>query len=309
MNALKVRCVYPKQLKSSRDKSTKEVESYSAALVLDSALNQSRMPIVKLNSAIEHYRYFARPEFNIHTMAGHGENGLPNIKIVSTRILDALQPNANDIVVDVGCGDGYLLAHSAERSSTCIGVVPTREEQEKLQAALPGVDFRLGLAQELPLESASASKIICNSVLVLLEGERNVVRALEEIARIARPGARIWLGEVPAEDELSALHIYHGNSVMGLLLHQWRWKGTRSFLSTLRSSVNSLVGQQTLLINSSRLFHCPPDEFVRLAQKCDLQLKFFSKHTRLHKGAELESHCRYNYLFTKVERTGAHTTF
>ena len=42
------------------------------------------------------------------------------------------------------------------------------------------------------------------------EDEDNVVRARQEISRISRPGARIWLGEVPAEDELSALHIYHG---------------------------------------------------------------------------------------------------
>jgi SAM-dependent methyltransferase len=307
MNAVKAPCICPRKLKYNRDRSTRVVERIRAQAVLDSA--KSTMPILKVQSAIEPYRYFARPEFNIHTMAGHGENGLPNIKFVSARILGALQPDANDIVVDVGCGDGYLLARAAERGSTCIGVVPTQEEQEKLQAALSGVDFRLGLAQKLPIKSACASKVVCNSVLVLLEDERNVVRALQEISRIARPGARIWLGEVPAEDELSTFHIYHGNSVLGLLLHQWRWKGTRSFLSTLNTAVNSLVGQQMLLVNSSRLFHCRPEEFVLLAENCDLQLESLSKHTRLHRGTELESHCRYNYLFTKVGRTSPRTTF
>ena len=130
------------------------------------------MPILKISSAVEHYRYFSRPEFTIHSRAGHSENGLPNIKFVSARIVAALEPGKKDIRVDVGCGDGYLLARGAERGATCIGIVPTEEEREKLQNALPGIDFRLGLAQELPLESRCASKVVCNSVLVLLGGRR-----------------------------------------------------------------------------------------------------------------------------------------
>ena len=73
------------------------------------------MPILKISSAVEHYRYFSRPEFTIHSRAGHSENGLPNIKFVSARIVAALEPGKKDILVDVGCGDGYLLARGAER--------------------------------------------------------------------------------------------------------------------------------------------------------------------------------------------------
>ena len=166
------------------------------------SIHSSAMPILRITSAVERYRYFASPEFNIHALSGHGEDGLPNIQFVSARILSAIQPEARDVVLDVGCGDGYLLSQAAKTGAKCIGVVPTREEQEKLQAAVPGINFRVGLAQDLPLDSGCASKIVCNSVLLLLENEDNVRSALTEISRVAQLGARIWLGEVPAANEL-----------------------------------------------------------------------------------------------------------
>ena len=258
------------------------------------------MSILRINSAIERYRYFARPEFNIHTMAGHGEDGLPNIQFVSARILSWLQPDTTDVVVDIGCGDGYLLRQAARSGDTCIGVVPTKEELARLESAVPGIEFKVGRAQVLPLLSGSASKIVCNSVLVLLQDEENVRLALREIARIARPGAKIWLGEVPAADELADSPRYRGRSLAGMLLFELRSKGVRAFLASTKVAAKSAFGGGTLLIDSCRLFHATPQRFVQLATDCGLKIESWFKHTRLDHGTEVESRHRYNYLCTKA---------
>lgn len=257
------------------------------------------MPVLRITSAVERYRYFARPDFNIHALAGHGEDGLPNIRFVSARILDALKPTAEDVVLDIGCGDGFLLSQAAKQGAKCIGIVPTKEEQQKLEAALPGVDFAVGLAQQLPLNSGSASRIVCNSVLVLLENEQNVRSALREIARVATPEACIWLGEIPSADELLEHHTYQGSSLAGLLLHELRFKGIRAFLSALRSIMRSSLGKQTLLLNSSPIFYASSEKFIRLAGDCGLRVLSWHKHTRIDYGTEKESSYRYNYLFVK----------
>ena len=133
------------------------------------SVDSSPMPILRITSAVERYRYFASPEFNIHALSGHGEDGLPNIQFVSARILSAIQPEARDVVLDVGCGDGYLLSQAAKTGAKCIGVVPTREEQEKLQAAArhylpsrigagPSARFRLRFQDRLQQRAPSARK-------------------------------------------------------------------------------------------------------------------------------------------------------
>ena len=257
------------------------------------------MPILRITSAVERYRYFAKPQFNIHTLAGHGEDGLPNVQFVSERILAALKPQANDTVVDIGCGNGYLLSQAALSGAKCVGVVPTNEEQRKLEAALPGISFRVGLAEKLPIDSGSASKIVCNSVLVLLENETNVNSALHEISRIGQVGAWIWLGEVPAADELSEFRVYQGTSVPGLLCHELRRRGIRPFLATMKSVVKSTLGEETLLLNSSPVFHASSEKFIAMATACGLQIKSWHKHRRLDRGHEKVSPYRYNYLFSK----------
>lgn len=258
------------------------------------------MPILKINSAVERYRYFARPEFNIHTLAGHGEDGLSNIEFVSTRILNTLSPDDTDVIVDVGCGDGHLLAEAARRGAHGIGVVPTPEEHARLKSERPGIHFLLGTAQHLPLDSRCASKIVCNSVLVLLENECNVRSALREISRIARDGASIWLGEIPAANELAEFRVYSGTSIAGLLKHELKYKGVRPFLATLKSIARSALGSETLLVNSCPIFHASPQKLIAIAEDCGLRIRSWHKHSRLDHGIERESLHRFNYIFTKV---------
>ena len=256
------------------------------------------MPILRITSAVERYRYFASPEFNIHALSGHGEDGLPNIQFVSARILSAIQPEARDVVLTWAVATA-IFCHKRRRPVRNASALFLPGKNRRSFRRLPGITFRVGLAQDLPLDSGCASKIVCNSVLLLLENENNVRSALTEISRVAQIGARIWLGEVPAANELAEFHVYNGTTTLGRLSHEWRTKGLRPFLATLRSVVRSRFGKQTLLLDSCSIFHAPPDKFIRLARACGLHIESWQKHKRLDAGGERESAFRYNYMFSK----------
>lgn len=75
----------------------------------------------------------------------------------NSRILAALEPTRDDVLLDIGCGDGCLLRMAENRVGRCVGVLPTAEEKAKLQATYPKLTVLAGVAQKLPVESGSAS--------------------------------------------------------------------------------------------------------------------------------------------------------
>jgi ubiquinone/menaquinone biosynthesis C-methylase UbiE len=255
------------------------------------------LPVTRLTDPIEHYRQLAKSG-DLHDLSGH-ELGLPAIEYVNSRILSRLQPKPDDVLLDIGCGDGSLL-HTAN-VATRIGVVPTPEEQQRLQVLYPHIQFLVGLAQSLPLKSGTASKIVCNGVLLLLGSKVSVFSALNEIARLAQPAAVIWLGEIPEVDEFEKFNVYRGTSVVGMLAHQLRGNGFRVFLSYLRSAVN-----RSLQLDSTQFFFAPPEEFIPMVESAGLKVVDHFKHRRLNNaGKEMESPYRWNYIVTKSQHSSA----
>jgi arsenite methyltransferase len=109
----------------------------------------------------------------------------------------ALRPLARgDRVVDVGCGagfDSFLAAAQVGASGRVVGVDMTPEMVEKATATaaelgLEQVDFRLGLAESLPVDDDWADVVVSNGVINLCPDKRAV---LAEIRRVLKPGG--WL--------------------------------------------------------------------------------------------------------------------
>lgn len=256
------------------------------------------MPVLKTTNFVEFYRHIALSS-GVESLAGRGDDAV-GTAYANARILEALDPAPDDVLLDIGCGDGCLLRMAESRVRTCIGILPTAEEKAKLQAAYPGLNVLVGVAQKLPIETESACLIVCNSVLFLLKSEENVVAALREIARVTRPGAKIWLGEIPSANEFQYFKTYCGSSVIGLLWHELRKKGLRAFLSTAKTLLKALIGRETLVLNACEIFHAPPEKFIALAERCGLRPKAHFKYIRKDKSGKLiESPFRYNYVFTK----------
>jgi len=218
---------------------------------------------------------------------------------VNRRILNAIQPGPDDFLVDIGCGDATLLRMAHMRTPNCIGIVGTVEEAGRLASTFPGLNFEASNAQALSLESEIASKIVCNATLFYLPSESDVMAALREMARIARPGATIWIGEIPEIDEYAYYGTYRGTSMIGLLWHLLRHNGIRSFLGLLRRWMMAVIGSERIVLNSAGMFHASPEGMQAMAEKCGLRLETFFRHEELDQvGNVVNSKFRYNYIFT-----------
>ena len=115
---------------------------------------------------------------------------------------------AGQTVLDHACGSGVdllLAARKVRAAGRAIGVdmTPAMREQVMLAAAEAGlaniVEVRAGLFEDLPVSDASVDVVISNGVLNLAPDKP---RVFEEIARVLRPGGRLYLADVAVEREL-----------------------------------------------------------------------------------------------------------
>jgi SAM-dependent methyltransferase len=103
--------------------------------------------------------------------------------------LAAAVPAAATAVLDLGCGDGHLLALLAagRRDRALVGVDVSAEELA-LARARPGLAAALlqARADELPVASASLDACVSHLAFTLMADPEQVAR---EVARVLRPGA------------------------------------------------------------------------------------------------------------------------
>jgi SAM-dependent methyltransferase len=255
------------------------------------------MPVLRVNNYVDAYRLRSQSE-DIHEMAARPDKKALT-EWVNRQILDAIQPGPDDFLVDIGCGDATLLRMAAARTGKCIGIAGSVEEQRRLKSAFPDLIFEACQAQSLPFKSGIASKVVCNATLHYLASESEVAAALREMARIARPGATVWVGEIPATDEYDQYGMYRGTSMTGLLLHVLRHNGIRSFFGMLRRWLKAVVGNQRIVLNSAGIFWAEPDKMLALAESNGLRLKTYFRHKELDgDGKVVDSKFRYDYVFT-----------
>ena len=104
--------------------------------------------------------------------------------------IDTLSPGT---ALDAACGTGRYSAYLTDRDHTVIGVDRSPAMLEKARAKLPQSDFREGDLEALPVEDASVDAAVCALALVHLE---EIEPAMQELARVLRPGGRLILSDV-----------------------------------------------------------------------------------------------------------------
>jgi SAM-dependent methyltransferase len=113
-----------------------------------------------------------------------------------------------ETVLDLGSGGGIDVLLSAQRvgpTGRAIGVDMTDEMLELARAnagaaGAPNVEFRKGTIEALPLEADSVDVVISNCVINLSADKAAVIG---EIARVLRPGGRIGISDVVANDQMT----------------------------------------------------------------------------------------------------------
>ena len=116
-------------------------------------------------------------------------------------------PGAGEKVVDVGSGaglDAVVAAGAVGPRGAVVGVDMTpamlkRATELATSLGFDHLEFREGLAEDLPVADGWADLVISNGVLNLVPDK---VGAYREVFRVLRPGGRIQIGDVCVEREV-----------------------------------------------------------------------------------------------------------
>jgi SAM-dependent methyltransferase len=111
-------------------------------------------------------------------------------------ILDFCEPLSGKTVLDVGCGDGILTTEFRRRgASLVLGCDPDPRMIAKAAARTiaerDAMSYLLGRAEHLPFRDQTFDVVTAVTVLCFVE-ERS--RAVEEMARVLKPGGRLVIG-------------------------------------------------------------------------------------------------------------------
>jgi 2-polyprenyl-3-methyl-5-hydroxy-6-metoxy-1,4-benzoquinol methylase len=259
------------------------------------------MPILKASSRVDEYRLRALNQ-NPHHLSGRGED-VATTDYVNAEIRSRLDIGTDANVIDIGCGDGSLLRILAAQGACCTGLLPSDEEVQLVAAALRDtsafdITIQRGLATATGLPDACCDIVICNGVLVLLENDA-VELALEEIARIARPGAQVFLGEIPTRDEFEGRN--YSDSILSWLWWTLRNRGFMAFSRAVTSVLRAWTSAEVMVIAPKTHFYCSEQVFINLARGRGLELVETAGHRLIATDGSKVDIGRVNYLFKKFE--------
>lgn len=144
---------------------------------------------------------------------GYSEGDLSSIPMTANMGLGCGNPiiaanlEEGEVVLDLGCGGGidcFLARRKVGESGFVVGVDMTPKMIElanlnKEKAGYKNVDFKLGVIENLPVETNSVDVIISNCVVNLSLDKEQVFK---ETYRVLKPNGRICLSDIVATADL-----------------------------------------------------------------------------------------------------------
>lgn len=123
--------------------------------------------------------------------------------LINDRCLEALELTAEQLIVDVGAGTGQFTRRIAQRLRPDARVIAVERDPQQLQTALElarqaevgNVDYRSGVATELPLTDAERGRVDLAHARFLLEHVSDPLVVVAEMLDALRPGGRVVLAD------------------------------------------------------------------------------------------------------------------
>ena len=243
---------------------------------------------------VEYCRETARHLRDIHDLALRGKDKQAVTRRIQEHILRAVDIRPDDDLVDVGCGDGTLLRIAQERGvRSALGLLATEEEAAIVRKL--GLPVRQGFTDKLPLAEQSASVVVCNNVLLVVPREK-ILPSLREFFRVSKPGARVYVGEIPLEPGPPPEPVF--STARETLAYIYRQHGLRAWVGMVRRMLYwKLTGQPMVIRGGSTIsFFATPSEFAAMGESAGL------RHVRSWPHEDWPSN-RYNYLFRRDEHS------
>jgi len=246
--------------------------------------------LTRSDDYVEYCREAAKHARDPHDLALRGRKDHEITKQVHERIVEAVGLHAGDDLLDIGCGDGTLLRMAEQVGvRTALGLLATDEEVAVLRRF--GLNAKQGFTDQLPVADANASVVVCNSVLLIVPRE-NIPASLREIYRVAKPGARVFLGEIPFVETHDPTPQFSTRAE--LLSHLYHHNGLRTWFGMVRRMAWwQVTGAPPVFHPGTAVsFWAPPEEFIALAEAAGLELVRYWQLDHIP--------TRNNYMFRKA---------
>jgi len=246
--------------------------------------------ITRSDDYLEYCRETAKGARDPHDLALRGRDKREITRLVHERIVAEVDLHPGDDLVDVGCGDGTLLRMAKKAGArSALGLLATDEEVAVLRRF--GLHAQQALTDRLPLPDESASVVVCNNVLLVVPREK-IPASLREIQRIAKPCARVFLGEIPFVQPPDPTPQFI--SRRELLSHLYRKHGLRTWFGMLRRmGWWAATGKPAVVCPGTAIsFYAEPSDFIAMAQDAGLELVRYWQHEY--------PDTRNNYLFRRA---------
>ena len=122
------------------------------------------------------------------------------VALLAGALVEALQPQAGERILDLGCGDGFLTQQIAESGATLVGV---DSSPQMVQAATErGVDARHADGEALPFDG-EFDAVFSNAALHWMSDQDAVLRGVH---RALKPGAR-FVAECGGQGNIAAIRV------------------------------------------------------------------------------------------------------